>query len=211
VPISVYCQKKNDALGVKDFRPISLVHSFAKLFTKLLANRLAGRLHQLVSPYQSAFIQGWFILDNFMLVKHTARFLHQQKQPRILFKLNISKAFDSVSWSFLLEVLQKMGFGQIWCDVISRLLTTSSTQVLNGIPGEMIEHRRGLRQGDPYHQCSLFWLLMFSVISSIRHQRLVCYSHWHLSPYAIEFPFMLMAWSCLCGLLIVILIYLWIS
>ena len=44
--------KKEDAANVKDFRPISLVHSFAKLVTKLLANRLAGWLHQMLSPNQ---------------------------------------------------------------------------------------------------------------------------------------------------------------
>jgi hypothetical protein len=49
---------------VKDFRPISLVHSFAKIVTKLLANRLAGRLHGMVSPIQRAFIKGRFIQDN---------------------------------------------------------------------------------------------------------------------------------------------------
>jgi len=36
--------KKEGAEQPKDFRPISLVHSFAKLVTKLLANRLAPRL-----------------------------------------------------------------------------------------------------------------------------------------------------------------------
>ena len=34
--------KKEGADQPKDFRPISLVHSFAKLITKLLANRLVG-------------------------------------------------------------------------------------------------------------------------------------------------------------------------
>jgi hypothetical protein len=135
---------------VKDFRPISLVHSCAKLITKLLANRLAGRLNEMVSPIQSAFIKGCFIQDNFMLVQQTDRFLHQQKQPRILLKLNISKAFDSVSWPFLLEVMHHLSFGQIWRDIISGLLGSASTKVLvNGIPGDTILHRRGLRQGDP--------------------------------------------------------------
>jgi hypothetical protein len=36
--------KREGAQNVKDFRPISLVHTFAKLVTKLLANRLAGKL-----------------------------------------------------------------------------------------------------------------------------------------------------------------------
>lgn len=126
------------------------MHSFAKLVTKLLASRHASKLQGMVSPNQSAFIKGHFIQDNFILVQQTARFLHQQKQPRILLKLDISRAFDSVSWPSLLEVMQQLGFGQIWRDIISGLLSTSSTRVLlNGIPGEFISHQRGLQQGDP--------------------------------------------------------------
>jgi hypothetical protein len=41
-----------------------------------LANRLAGRLQNMVSPNQTAFIKKRFILDNFMLVQQTTRFLH---------------------------------------------------------------------------------------------------------------------------------------
>ena len=49
-----------------------------------------------------------------------------------------------------LEILQQLGFGQIWRDIISGLLSSSSTQILlNGVPGNHISHRRGLRQGDP--------------------------------------------------------------
>jgi hypothetical protein len=41
-----------------DFRPISLVNSFAKLLTNILANRLAPQIDKLVSTNQSAFICG---------------------------------------------------------------------------------------------------------------------------------------------------------
>ena len=138
--------KRFDAEQVKDFRPISLVHSFAKLVTKILANRLASRLDKMVYPNQSAFIKKRFIQDNYMLVQQTVRFLHSQKQPRLLLKLDITKAFDSVSWSFLMEVLRKLSFGSRWCDLLCGLLSSSSSQVLlNGIPGDFIQHRRGLR------------------------------------------------------------------
>lgn len=49
--------KKNDALRITDYRPISLIHSIAKIFSKLLANRLAPLLDSMVSNCQSAFIK----------------------------------------------------------------------------------------------------------------------------------------------------------
>lgn len=118
--------KKQDALSVKDFRPISLIHSFAKLVTKII-NRLAPLLPSLIPPNQSAFIKGRNIHDNFLFVRQMVKVLHDKKKAHILLKLDISKAFDSVSWPFLLEVLRHLGFGQRWCNLLCLILSTSST------------------------------------------------------------------------------------
>ncbi|KAM0911464.1 hypothetical protein ACQ4PT_013479 [Festuca glaucescens] len=142
--------KKPEALEIKDFRPISLVHSFAKLFSKIIANRLRPRLGELVSMNQSAFIKHRSLHDNFVLVRQVARKINMRRQTGVLLKLDIARAFDSISWSFLFEVLRRMGFGDRFLKWVALLLYTANTRVMvNGVPGDRIYHERGLRQGDP--------------------------------------------------------------
>jgi hypothetical protein len=146
----VLLPKKDTAESVGDFRPISLVQGIAKNFSKILALRLAPRLPELVSSNQSAFVQKRCIHDNFVLVQSIVKDLHRRKTPALFFKLDIAKAFDSVSWAYLLEVLDSLGFGPRWREWISISLATSSSQILlNGSPGRPIKHECGLRQGDP--------------------------------------------------------------
>lgn len=49
--------KREEATTVGDYRPISLMHSIAKILGKILANRLEPHLDSLVSHSQSAFIK----------------------------------------------------------------------------------------------------------------------------------------------------------
>ena len=150
----ILLRKKEQAELIRDFRPISLIHSFGKLVTKCLANRLAGVLHHLVQVNQSAFIKGRCLHDNFRLVQLTCMALHRACRSCILLKVDIARAFDSVDWVFLLEVLSHLGFGQRWRDWISAILATASTRILlNGQPGRRICHARGTR----CRQCSLSW------------------------------------------------------
>jgi len=66
--------KKAEALEAKDYRPICLVHSFAKLVTKMMANRLGPLLDSMVASNQNAFIRGRCIHDNFMLSSKQSRY-----------------------------------------------------------------------------------------------------------------------------------------
>jgi hypothetical protein len=142
--------KKQDASEVGDFRPISLIHSFAKLFAKLLAVRLRPKMDTLISANQSAFIRGRNLHDNFMLVRQLARKINSDREAGVLLKLDIARAFDSISWAFLFQVLKHLGLSNKWLSWLAILFRTTTTEVLvNGVPGRRIYHVRGLRQGDP--------------------------------------------------------------
>jgi hypothetical protein len=92
--------KKEAAVEAKDFRPTSLIHSFAKLITKILSNRLES----MVSNNQSTFIKGRFIQDNFMLVQQTWRFLHSQNNQEFYSSLTYQRLLipflGFFSWRF---------------------------------------------------------------------------------------------------------------
>ena len=144
----ILLRKKQDAFSIGDYRPISLIHSFTKLLTKVLARRLAPHMKELVKQNQSAFIQTRLIHENYNAVQLAAKLLHRNKIPSTLIKVDIAKAFDTVNWR--LNLLQHLGFSRWWLDWISLILSSASTKViLNGSPGRRICHARGLRQGDP--------------------------------------------------------------
>jgi hypothetical protein len=145
----VLLPKKMGASAPADFRPITMVHSFAKLISKLLALRLAPRLQQIIAKNQNAFIRTRTIHDNFKYVQRAAVLIRKKKIPMLFLKLDISKAFNTVSWPFLMEVLQAWGFGESWRRWIEDLLSTASSRILlNGRQGAPIKHLRGVRQGD---------------------------------------------------------------
>uniref|UniRef100_A0A453RZA4 Reverse transcriptase domain-containing protein n=1 Tax=Aegilops tauschii subsp. strangulata TaxID=200361 RepID=A0A453RZA4_AEGTS len=124
--------KRADALELRDYRPICLIHIVAKVFAKALSLRLAPKLDHLVSRNQNAFILGRSLHDNFMLVRQSLKLLSQLGGPRVMLKLDLTRAFDSISWPFLFEVLRQYGFGHRFLEWIAILLSSASTRVLLG-------------------------------------------------------------------------------
>jgi hypothetical protein len=158
-----------EASSLRDYRPISLIQIIGKLISKIFANRLAGKLLDMVHRSQSPFISGCYIQDNFQFVHVAAKLLHAHRKSCLLVKIDIVHAFDSVAWQFLLEVLEFIGFLQAWRGWVSLLLPSSSTKVmLNGVPGDFIAHCRGLRQGNPLSP--MMFLLVMEVLSALVHK-----------------------------------------
>jgi hypothetical protein len=88
--------------------PISLIHAVAKIVAKLMATRFVPFVNTLFSQAQSAFIKLKASMTTISMLNY-ARRLHNTKNPALLLKLDIKKAFDSVRWDHLVDYLQKRG------------------------------------------------------------------------------------------------------
>ena len=135
---------------IKDFRPINVVY---KIVSKFMVNRLRPLLMELILENQSAFIPGRLISDNSIIAFECIHHIQSVKENSLAlcaYKLDLSKAYDRVDWSFLERALSKWGFSYQWISRIMACVTSVKYSVkFNGKLLEPFSPSRGLRQGDP--------------------------------------------------------------
>nr|GFB93918.1 RNA-directed DNA polymerase, eukaryota [Tanacetum cinerariifolium] len=87
----------------------------------------------------------------------------RRRKQALVFKIDFAKAYDSVRWDFLLDVLLALGFGPKWCQWIRGIFSSNMASILiNGSPSSEFPIFSGLKQGDPLAPF-LFILVMVSL------------------------------------------------
>nr|AIK35195.1 LINE-type retrotransposon LIb DNA [Ipomoea batatas] len=123
-----------------------------KVISKVLVNRLRPIMCNLIGPHQNSFLPGRSTMDNVILTQEVVHSMNTKrgKKGSMIVKIDLQKAYDSVSWSFLEKTLDSFGFPRQIIELLLFSLRESDISVLwNGGCLPAFKPGRGLRQGDP--------------------------------------------------------------
>ena len=113
--------KKGDPRDIKNYRPISLLNSDYKIYTRILSNRLYRVLENIRSSNQHAIIKGRSIVVNIMEAKLLTEYCDHNEINGLMVFLDQEKAYDRIEHPIIWQMLNKMGIDKHFIKVIKSL------------------------------------------------------------------------------------------
>lgn len=99
-------------------------------------------LPHIIFEHQSAFLKGSLIIDNILVAFETLHYMKNHNSGSSGFmalKLDMSKAYNRVEWSFFKDVMLQMGFNNRWVTLVMECITFVTYSILiNGNPMETL-------------------------------------------------------------------------
>ncbi|XP_026416624.1 uncharacterized protein LOC113312071 [Papaver somniferum] len=154
----VLIPKIKGAKTAKSFRPIGLSNFCFKIITKMITERLTRYLPNLISQQQYAFVKNRNIHEQILLDSELVNEMSTiRRRGNVGLKLDISQAYDIMSWEFLYRALKKIGFSAKFCNWIMVLLQSAKLSImLNGGPIGFFGVGRALNRETHFLQSCLF-------------------------------------------------------
>jgi hypothetical protein len=94
-------------------------------------------------------MEGRQIMDNIIQAHEIIHTLKLHKRGGMLIQLDLEKAYDKISWHYMIKTLEAFGFTQHWISwIVSLVTTTSYSLLINGALAKPFWPMTGIRQGD---------------------------------------------------------------
>lgn len=164
--------KKKDKDDISNYRPVTVLNTDYKVFTKALAYRLAETAPSVIHRNQAGFLKGRSIFEQVKLAKLAIDYAEEMEDNGALVGLDQEKAYDKISHPYLWEVLKKFNFPIEFIQTIKNLYQDASTVIIiNGIISSPFAVIRGVRQGDAM-SCLIFDLAIEPLAAALRNSNL---------------------------------------
>ena len=162
--------KKKDQSLIENYRPITLLNTDYKLFTKALSLQLIESIKQMVHQDQAGFIPGRSIFDHIRLTKIMTKYAEVTERNGAVIALDQEKAYDKITHQYLWKTLEAFNMPQLFIKTVKSLYANAhTTVVVNGELSSSYKVSRGVRQGDPL-SCFLFDIGIEPLACTIRNK-----------------------------------------
>ena len=154
--------KSRDSLS--NWRPLTMLSTEYKLISGCIARRIGKVMPNIISEDQNGFISGRYIGESIRTVYDTLHYAKVKKITGMLLLVDFSKAFDSLSHSFILKCLNFFRFNDATIKWIKILIENFKASTIHaGNISESFILGRGSKQGDPVS--SLLFVLCVEILS----------------------------------------------
>ena len=103
--IQLILKRDKNSLFVLSWHPITLFNVDYKIITKLFSKRLSLFLPKLINRDQKGFVKGCAISENLLHLQKLLSACEEVNTEGMLVLLDIKKAFDSIGWKFIKDIL----------------------------------------------------------------------------------------------------------
>uniref|UniRef100_A0A670JNS3 Reverse transcriptase domain-containing protein n=1 Tax=Podarcis muralis TaxID=64176 RepID=A0A670JNS3_PODMU len=164
--ITLIPKPDTDKLNMKNYRPISLLNNDYKIYADIMANRLKKCLINLIHKDQAGFLPNRFLKDNVRHVVNIIEYLEVNNNiPASLIFIDAEKAFDNVSWRFLLKSIEKAGIEGEFLKGIQAIYSNQHAKlVINNNITDRFKIEKGTRQGCPLSP--LLFILVLEILAN---------------------------------------------
>uniref|UniRef100_A0A096LQF6 Reverse transcriptase domain-containing protein n=1 Tax=Poecilia formosa TaxID=48698 RepID=A0A096LQF6_POEFO len=139
-----------DKTDPKGYRPISVLNIDYKLYAAILAKRLSTLMPFLIDEDQTGFIGNRQTHDSIRRAVHITDHITKEKSSAVLLSLDAEKAYDTLGWEFLFQVMKRFGFCDRFIQCIKNVYSSPKARIkINGSLSNQITLQRGCRQGCP--------------------------------------------------------------
>ena len=103
-----------------------------KVATKTITNRLKEIMGKLITPNQSSFVPGRQIVDNIIIYQEVLNSMRRNTSGKgyMLIKVDLEKAFDRISWSFIRDTLERADLPQTWLRFLTCIMRIIISHVI---------------------------------------------------------------------------------